>query len=271
MLDKKFHLDEETGCRCRYVRSDTEYFRPHSHNFYEVFLMIKGCALHRVNGKEEKISEGQLLFIRDFDIHDYSSVDGSYFEFVNLAFSRETLNSLYDYLGKALPIKKLVNADFPPTAFLSNHEKEKLFFALTNTIQSDNKETVILKTRMLIAEIFTSYFLNFSEKNLEIPLWLEITVEKMKNPNNFILGTERMFELANKSREHTSRSMKRYYNTTVSNFVNDLKLNYSAKLLLSSNLSVIDIAYESGFENISWFYKMFEKKYKITPHKYRKK
>ena len=33
MLDAKDHVDAQSGCLCRYVRSDTEYFRPHNHNY----------------------------------------------------------------------------------------------------------------------------------------------------------------------------------------------------------------------------------------------
>ena len=92
----------------------------------------------------------------------------------------------------------------------------------------------------------------------------------MKKPQNFIAGSTRMYELCGKSREHLSRTLKQYYNITISEFVNDLRLEYSANLLLTSNLSVVDIAYESGFENISWFYKAFERKFSTTPLKYRK-
>lgn len=270
MLDKENHLDMETGCLCRYVRSDTEYFRPHFHNYYEIFLMKKGEALHLINGEERKLIEGELLFIRDFDIHDYRALNGGEFEFINLAFSKETFNSLADYLGDGFPKEKLLNISMPPSVILSKREKERLFFSMTDLSKADNKSMIKLKSRMLTAQIFNSYFLNFTERSNEIPVWLEITVERMKNPKNFILGASRMYEISGKSREHLSRTIKRYYGVTVSEFINDLRLGYSASLLLTSNLSVVDIGYESGFENISWFYKIFEKKYGTTPYKYRK-
>lgn len=270
MLDKENHLDMETGCLCRYVRGDTEYFRPHFHNYYEIFLMKKGEALHLINGEECKLSEGELLFIRDFDIHDYRALKGGEFEFINLAFSKETFNSLADYLGDGFPKEKLLTVGMPPSVILSKREKERLFFSMTDLSQADNKSMIKLKSRMLIALIFNSYFLNFTERSTEIPVWLEITVERMKNPKNFILGASRMYEISGKSREHFSRTLKQYYGVTVSEFINDLRLRYSASLLLTSNLSVVDIGYESGFENISWFYKIFEKKYGTTPYKYRK-
>lgn len=56
----------------------------------------------------------------------------------------------------------------------------------------------------------------------------------------------------------------------MSEFVNGLKLNHSANLLLSSDFSIIDICFECGFENLSWFYRKFEEKFGCTPKVYRK-
>lgn len=269
-LNFQWHTDADTGCLCRYVRSDTERFRPHSHSFYEIFLMVKGRAMHLINGKEHPLKEGELLFIRDFDEHDYRAVNGGDFEFINLAFTKETLESLSGFLGDAFPIKDLLSAQAPPLATLSERETKRLFFALTDIPQAGNKDLIKLRFRVLISDIFVSYFLNFTEKNSDIPLWLEIAVEKMKKPLNFTQGVSKMYQLAGKSREHVSRSLMQYYDVSPTAFVNDLRLDYSAKLLVTSNLSVTDVGFECGFENISWFYKAFEKKFGTTPLKYRK-
>lgn len=271
MLDFRRHVDCETGCLCRYVKSDTEYFRPHYHNYYELFLVLKGEVCHIINKKEQNLCEGQLLFIRDFDIHDYKSADGNYFEFINLAFTKDTLYSLFEYLGEGFPSEKLLNSPMPPVVNLSCREKEKLFYSFTELNGSENKAVVKLKARTLLLNIFTRYFFNYSEKETDIPLWLEMTWEKMKNPKNFIAGTEKMYEISGKSREHLCRSLKSYYNITPSALIADLRLEYSVNLLLTSNLSVTDICYECGFENLSWFYKLFFKKFGMTPVNYRKK
>ena len=271
MLDKAKHVDLESGCLCRYVRSDTEYFRPHWHNYYEIFMVMSGDVCHIINEKEQNLSVGQLLFIRDFDIHDYKSGDGRPFDFVNLSFTKENLDAMFEYLGDKFPSKELLNAPYPPSVILPEREREKLFYSMTELGGISDKETVKIKMRALLMNIFMQYFFDYSEKNSDIPLWLEMTYEKMKNPVNFIKGTQRLYEISKKSREHLCRCLKKYYNTTPSALVNDLRLEHSVNLLMTSNLSITDICYECGFENISWFYNVFEKKYKITPSQYRKK
>lgn len=271
MLDYNIHTDAETGVLCRYVKSDTEYFRPHYHNYYEIFMVLKGEPVHKINGKEQLLHEGQILFMRDFDVHDYKSKDGNSFEIVNLAFTRETLFELIEYLGNGFPADRFLKADMPPTVNLSKKEKEMLFYSLMEINKGADKAVVKLKTRAMLAKIFTEYFVEYEEKESNIPLWLEMTYEKMKNPKNFIAGAERMCEISGKSREHLSRSLKKYYNTAPSALICNLRLEHSANLILASNLSVTDICYECGFENLSWFYKQFVKKFGITPAEYRKK
>ena len=102
-----------------------------------------------------------------------------------------------------------------------------------------------------------------------IPLWLENAWRKMREPRNFITGKDRLFELAGKTREHTTRCMKQFYGVTPTEYVNDLRLSYAARMLLSSNLNVTEIGYECGFQNMAWFYRAFAEKFGTTPAKYR--
>lgn len=270
MLEAKNHLDLAAGCLCRYVRSDTEYFRPHYHNYYELFMVVKGNACHIVNEKEQMLTEGQLLFIRDFDIHDYKRGDNNYFEFLNLTFTKETLENLFSFLGPGFPAKRLLTAEFPPMVTLSQKEREKLTYDFIELYEASDKQYMKFKARALLTYVFSHYFFYYEEKENDIPAWLEVAYEQMKRPRNFILGASRMYELSGKSREHLTRCMRQYYDTTPTEYVTGLRLGYAANLLLVSNLNVTEICYECGFENLSWFYKMFAGKYGMPPSEYRK-
>lgn len=260
MLDAKYHVEPNAGCMCRYVRSDTEYFRPHNHNYYELFLFLKGKVCHIVNGQEQLLSEGQLLFIRDFDLHDYRSRDGNYFEFLNLAFSKETFAQMLDFLGSGYPFEALLVAPFPPIVSLSSREKESLVYDFIELSQHSDPDYIRFKARTLLTHIFSNFFYNYTEPGDRVPAWLESTCEKMKHPQNFIAGIDRMFQLSGKTREHVARCMKQYYHTTPTDFVSSLRLEHAAKLLLMSNLQVTDICYECGFDNLSWFLVCFTRK-----------
>lgn len=270
MLDSKIHTDKNTGYLCRHVRSDTEFFRPHFHNYYEIFLVLKGNVSHMVNGKTQSLSPGHLLFIRDFDTHDYKSGDGKPFEFINLAFTKDCFESMCNYLGESSRLTNLLSHSLPPTVFLSARECEKLFFSMTELGGQNDTESAKLMLKILLIKVFTENFLNYPDEKNEVPLWLEITYEKMKQPSYFIKGVQKMYDICPKSREHLCRSLKKFYNTSPIQLVTDLRLGLSLSMLTTSNLTITDICYECGFENLSWFYKVFYKKYGITPSQYRK-
>ena len=46
-------------------------------------------------------------------------------------------------------------------------------------------------------------------------------------------------------------------------------LEKSSVLLTSTNTSIMDIALEVGFDNLSYFNKLFKRKYNLTPKQFR--
>jgi len=56
---------------------------------------------------------------------------------------------------------------------------------------------------------------------------------------------------------------------TVSEFINDLRLNYVANMLSNSNHTITEIIFESGFNNISWANELFKKKYGSSMRQFR--
>ena len=48
-----------------------ETYGLHMHEFYEVFYVVHGQAMHEVNGSAQVVGEGSLVFIRPDDQHCY--------------------------------------------------------------------------------------------------------------------------------------------------------------------------------------------------------
>ena len=270
LLKASKHTNPQTGFLCRYVKSNTERFKLHYHDYYELFLILKGNVAHTVNSQTNIIRDGHLLFIRDRDVHNYQSADGNSFEFINLAFTKQHFNALFEYLGEAFPYTSLLNTSFPPMTILSQKKKNSLFYSLLNLSHEKDIISLHMEFRIVLFQIFSQYFFNYSEDVYTVPVWLEVAYQKMKKPINFIAGLNRMIEVSGKSYEHLARSLKQYYNVTPTQYIADLRLEYAANMLYSSNLSVTEICFSCGFENMSWFHKQFKEKYGVTPSQYRK-
>lgn len=273
-LRSDYHVDRESGCMFRYIYSDTERFRLHKHEYYELFLTVKGDIIHVINGKRQQLEEGSLVFIRPNDCHDYLCEKGRVYQFVNLTVSCETMEELFHYLGEGFPRAELCNASYPPCVILSSKDKEELLKNLQecSAVNWQDKQKLKLYTRVLLAEILTKYFTTLPrQKDSGIPLWLESTCAEMKKPENFSSGNDRMILLAGCSREHLARCMKKYYGMTISGFVNSLRINYAANMLLNSDMPVVDLCYECGFQSMTWFYSSFKEQYHMTPAQYRRR
>lgn len=256
----------------------TTYGRPgktstHSHEFYEVFLTVKGNIIHCINKTVQILEPGCLVFIRPDDEHGYVYNEGEEYAFVNLAMSIQLFEDLFFYLKPAYDCTDLLKSPLPPVSRLTKNEADMLLKKLNslNLVQSRNIQEQKLQIRVLLLEIFSQYFTDRkSVLESDVPYWLAETCRLMKKPDNFTLGQNRMVEICGKSPEHLSRTMKKYMNVTPTDFINNLKVNYAANLLANTNLKITDICYEAGFGNISYFYMLFNDAYGKTPKEFRK-
>lgn len=264
-------------CRYYYVVGANDIFNPHRHEFFELFVTISGTVTHWINGATKKLPEGSLVFIRPDDLHGYIYDDPKSSEtiYINLSFSAGLLKSLFDYLsGSDFPAEKLLSAPMPPTKLLHKAEKDRLVAQISelNTLNIRDLDARDLRMRSVLADIFVRFFSDLpNTEHSDTPIWLTQLLSEMERPEHFTTGWERMSELSSRSREHLSRSLKKYCNTTPTEYINALRINYASNLLLNTNSSIIDICYRCGFQSTSNFYKVFEKIHHMPPTSFRKK
>jgi AraC family transcriptional regulator, dual regulator of chb operon len=273
-LKTKDLIDPESEIHYAYHKSLATITSPHSHDFFEIFLITKGKALHSINGKQEIIEEGDLVFIRPDDTHNYEKSNDTNCELINLAFPSSTILKLFDYFGEGFNSDKLLNAGYPPKIKLSKIEKDILIsrFEKLNTLRRTNKKKIKTELRILLADIFSRYFTNEENSvNDIIPGWLVKLKSEMERKENFTVGISRMYELCERTPEHLSRSFKKYFNESPTDYITNLRLNYAANLLSNSDEDITNISMDCGFENLSHFYHLFKKKFDSSPKEFRLK
>ncbi|MDR0272444.1 MAG: glycoside hydrolase family 11 protein [Clostridiales bacterium] len=72
------------------------------------------------------------------------------------------------------------------------------------------------------------------------------------------------------SRGECFRCFKKHMNKGITEYINEYRLSKAEELLKTTDMSVMDISAECGFENASYFGKTFKEFFKVTPLKYRK-
>jgi len=273
-LKTKDLIDPESEIHYAYHKSLASITTPHNHDFFEIFLITKGEAFHRINDKQEIIEEGDLVFIRPNDIHNYEKSDDKSCELINLAFPELTMLKLFEYFGEGFHSDKLLLAEFPPKIRLSKIEKDILVnrFEKLNTLRRTNKKKIKTELRILLADIFSRYFTTGDESSNEIiPSWLVKLKVEMERKENFVLGIKKMYDLCERTPEHLSRSFKKYFNESPTDYITNLRLNYTANLLTNSDEDITNISMDCGFENLSHFYHLFKKKFYASPKEFRLK
>jgi AraC family transcriptional regulator, dual regulator of chb operon len=265
-------LEPETGINYNFISHIDSAYGLHYHDYYEIFLILNGNAIHFVNGIEQYLCEGSMVFIRPEDVHQYKRHASGDCQFINIAFPLDSLNDLFNYLGDGFPSEMLLSGSMPPTVLLSSSEKSMARSKLEGLVSMPQYDKKQLKTRlkMLIADFISNYFALYDPKKKLTPHWLENLVSEMEKVKNFKEGLPRMQKLSNKSQEHLSRTFKEYTGKTPTDFINELRLNYAVNMLVHSDTHVLDIAFDSGFNNLSHFYHLFKKQYHIPPSLFRK-
>ncbi|MBR5155509.1 MAG: helix-turn-helix domain-containing protein [Clostridia bacterium] len=246
----------------------------HTHDFYEIFLTLSDNFLHTVNGIDYRLPQGSLVFIRPWDNHANQNPNEPH-SYVQIGYTQDIADSLFGYLGADYNIEKLKASENPPCLLLSSQDCSSLFRSLKRIESLDMNNKVVLSKyyKNLLFHIFADYFSKYITSDNKVssaPKWLSDTCKQAQADKLFIEGIDSIVAASGKSYKHFARSLKHYYDKTPSEFVMDLRLAYALNLITTTNFSITDISYLSGFNNPSYFYKNFIKKYEKTPTQIRK-
>lgn len=80
-----------------------------------------------------------------------------------------------------------------------------------------------------------------------------------------------MAKQSNLSPFHFSRFFKSISGKTIVDYLNEYRIDQSAHILSTSKDKIMDVAFECGIQNFSYFIKLFKKYKGCTPGEYRKR
>lgn len=189
--------------------------------------------------------------------------------------SLASLNKWFDYI-KYLDYSSLI-MEYQRMHSLLTHFYIQSDFNEANFLTNDIFSKFI--SNIINIEIINQYFLELVAQYFSlIDLYLEneesIFIDKIKefihmnltDPSFSINDVAAHFDLSN---HYINRRFKNNTSLSISNYINDCRLDSACDLLISSNLSIKDISTKIGIENTAYFSTLFKKKYNVTPSEYR--
>ncbi len=256
-----------SGCGFLHQHSVDETYPLHDHvGFFEFFFVVKGKAIHFINGENKLLARGTLVFIRPGDRHNYESFNRHDFELISVGFPADEFESACAFMGIS-PLL-FTESSFPPSMALSGYEladiERKLLHIGLYTSPDERK----LYFRGLLPFILYRILSAGAEQRIAIPNRLCKLLDKMSDKENFTEGLPKLLELSGTSQEHLTREFRKYLNMTPTEFINQKRISYAAELLLNGTNEIIDICFMCGFNSLSHFYHVFKRTYGCSPKQF---
>lgn len=99
---------------------------------------------------------------------------------------------------------------------------------------------------------------------------MRIALQYIQNNYKKNISRHDILSLLNINNSQLTKLFKTNLNITFTEYINSYRITKGAALLNTTNLSTTNICYECGFDDLTYFIRVFKKKYNVSPSKYRK-
>jgi AraC-like DNA-binding protein/quercetin dioxygenase-like cupin family protein len=241
----------------------------HTHNFPEIFWLEAGPCLHRINGEEQVLQTGALVFIRARDEHQFAAIGRRRFIMINLECHPAKIEELKRRHPK--PFQDWMNARprLPWKVQLSNdrlQHLQQMALSFANDIPDALHFEAFLLNLARLVEPSRPNLSGFSHA----PDWLQKALLAAQKHDALPAGVAGLVATAGRSPEHVARVCKATLKKTPTALMEEFRMTYAERELRLSAGSVTDIALSCGYSTTAQFYRAFRKRYSRTPLRYRR-
>ena len=248
----------------------------HWHDELEIIYVKSGFLTVNISGENYIGKPGDAFVVSPGNLHFMGSQTGSvdYFTFLfplkYIAFRSddmlddkliEPLNS--GHLMISPEIKDTVKEQCEQLARVYAAEIDKSESKITSQIR---KKIILLQ---FIHELWKKGFIVENDTTGRNTVEKEMVSYIQQNYTGKILLRE-FGEQFHLSEKYISRYFKEHFHITLSQYVTYLRLEHAKQMLQETDISVTEVAMQSGYQNISYFIRSFKKTYGVSPLKYRK-
>lgn len=248
----------------------------HWHYDYEVIMVIKGELILSVLAESYVLKEGDVAFVNSKEIHGYRYSNEENIclivqiknEFFDL---RDDKNqSYYFYLNSA---KETVKPRI-------SYEHFRKLLARIGIESGDKKQTSNLRIKgmvyMLISDLFDYIpydILQYANEAVQVTDSEDILKIIQFIEDNIVSDnlTEELCKTIGMSEKSLYRFLKSRIDMTMKELIDVTRLNHAIYLLSYTDKDNSTIASECGFSNDNTFYRLFKKRYDMTPLEYKNK
>lgn len=253
----------------------------HVHSYIEINYVYSGTCPQLIDGNSIRLQKNQVLLIDTDCPHSIGLLQEDDI-MISILIRKEFLHDrMFSQFSKDSILSRFfINALVEHT----NHNHYLLFHSENNRRipmffselfcefldPSVNSNDIIFHLFYLIISELINVYENDLTKQQESQNNMPIVPLIHYIENNFRTCTlEQISKFFHISPNYVSILLKKHTGYTYIQLIQEQKLKFAASLLANTTLPVTTIANQSGYENISFFYKKFEKRYHCSPNEYR--
>ena len=267
------------------IRPNTRFisFPKHSHNYVEIIYMCSGSQRHIINDSTEIIlKKGELLLLNRHASHqtDRTGIDDIA---INLIVLPQFFDIAIDMIGSDNKISEFIFSGLAG----SGHEISYMHFDVADVLPVQNlienliwsvvnKQPNRRNINQVTMGLLFLQLLGLSDRlvagepdTAANAIVIAALTEIEQNYAAASLGS--VAKRCNVSAAYVSNTVKATTGKTFKEHLMEKRLSKAETLLKTTALSVGDIIVMVGYENTSYFYRIFTQKYGVSPRGYRQK
>lgn len=279
---QKSPISEEHAFEAKHLMAP--HFDPnwHFHPEYQIFLVLQGTGTRFIGDHVTPFKKGDLVFTGPNLPHLWQS-DHEYFLDTGLMTEGIVIYFPENFLGKELlqknemyKVKQLLQLAHRGIEIYGETHQHVTFLMHRVLNVSDFDQILALLNLLNIISNSSEYKLLATEgysnsmKETETDRMNRVYAFVMKNFREKIMLDD-VAAIANMSPSAFSRYFKIHANKTFSDFLIEIRVGHSCKLLTNQTINVSQVCYDSGFSTLSNFNRQFKAVTHYSPLEYRKK
>lgn len=252
----------------------------HWHAELEIVVIKKGTGLISVDFEKRTVSSGDIVFIRPGQLHSIEQNGARKMEYENIILKPELLISGEADLCARQFITPLMKGELRCVTFLTPAvpgypEISDCISRIDHLCEKRPDGYQLAVKGFLFQLVFL--LLSHRQKKSTSPALQTKSLEKIKTILKYVeehyadhITIDDMAAITFYSKSHFMKFFKAHMGTGFIEYLNDYRLTIAERLLRTSDATVLEIAEKSGFDNLSYFNRMFKRKYGQSPGKQRK-
>lgn len=240
----------------------------HFHKYYEIYFLLKGNRRYFIDDGIYNLSKGDVALIEPDLLHKTVSVDDKPYTRMLIYFDTAILNPQIN--------KELLSCFSARHMKIPKNRTEYIEDILMKAHNEFNKEDAFSNELLkgYITEILAFLSRTAQDKeNIYIPDDIDESVLRatlfIRNNFDKDIFLRDVAQEANMSRTYFSAKFKECTGFGFCEFLNIVRIMNAEKLLITTNISITDVATKCGFNDSNYFAMIFKKMKGITPLKYR--